>query len=132
MRRDLALMFRDFSPPSGVLDSLRRGLRPGDLGRMESLHVPAYQFYDDHAIGVVITALARAGGFVAIAFMLTYLGSAVRARSTVSGAPDSLSPPPGGVADILANTRPCWSCRKSLKPSSGMAESRISTACGRR
>lgn len=75
-----ALMFRD-APLSGVLDSLGRTLRPGDAGRLESLRVPAYEFYDARAIGVVLTALARAAGFVAIAFMLTYLGSAVRARS---------------------------------------------------
>jgi hypothetical protein len=75
-----ALMFQD-APLSGVLDSLGRTLRPGDAGRLESLRVPAYEFYDARAIGVVLTAVARAAGFVAVAFMLTYLGSAVRARS---------------------------------------------------
>lgn len=77
-----AFMFRD-APLTGVLESLGRTVEPGDVGRLESLRVPAYEFYDDRALGVIATALARAAGFVAVAFMLTYLGSAVRARSPV-------------------------------------------------
>ena len=77
-----AYTFRD-APLTGVLDSLSRTVEPGDVGRLESLRVPAYEFYNDRALGVIATSFARAAGFVAVAFMLTYLGSAVRARSTV-------------------------------------------------
>ena len=77
-----AAMFQD-APLTGVLDSLARAVQPGDVGKLESLRVPAYEFYNDRSLGVIATAFARAVGFVSVAFMLTYLGSAVRARSPV-------------------------------------------------
>jgi hypothetical protein len=77
-----AAMFQD-APLAGVLDSLARAVQPGDIGRLDSLRVSAYEFYEDRSLGVIATALARAVGFVAVAYMLTYLGSAVRARSPV-------------------------------------------------
>lgn len=75
-----AYMFQD-APLTGVLESLGRAVQPGDVGQLESLRVAAYEFYDDRALGVIATAFARAAGFLGVAFMLTYLGNAVRARS---------------------------------------------------
>ena len=42
---------------------------------------PYYEFYDDRALSVLLTALARGVGFIAVALMLAYLASAVRSRT---------------------------------------------------
>jgi hypothetical protein len=75
-----AAVFND-APASGIADSLERAGRPGGIGGLPSLRVPYFQFYDDRAGTVLLTALARGIGFVAVAFMLVYLGLAVRNRS---------------------------------------------------
>jgi hypothetical protein len=69
------------APASGLADSLARAGRPGGIGGLTSLRVPYFEFYDDRAGTVLLTALARGLGFVAVAFMLVYLGLAVRNRS---------------------------------------------------
>ena len=57
----------------------RRG--GGSVGDLPSLRTPYYEYYDERAAGVLLTAVARGIGFVAVAFMLVYLGMAVRNRS---------------------------------------------------
>jgi hypothetical protein len=74
-----ALIFRDI-PRSGVLDSFERAARPGRLGSLESLRVSLYEFYKDHAAAIIGSSVARALGFLAIGFALTYLGRATAAR----------------------------------------------------
>jgi hypothetical protein len=74
-----ALVFRDI-PRSGLVDSLERAARPGRLGEVESLRVSLYEFYDDHAAAIIGSSVARALGFLAIGFALTYLGRATAAR----------------------------------------------------
>jgi hypothetical protein len=69
------------APASGLADSLARAGRAGGIGGLPSLRVPYFEFYDDRAGTVLLTALARGIGFVAVAFMLVYLGLAVRNRS---------------------------------------------------
>jgi len=69
------------APVTGVLDSLARAGRAGGVGDLPSLRTPYYVFYDDRAGSVLLTAIARGAGFVAVAFMLTYLGLAVRSRA---------------------------------------------------
>jgi hypothetical protein len=69
------------APVSGLVDSLARAGRAGGIGGLPSLRTPYYVFYDHHASTVLLTAVARGVGFVAVAFMLTYLGLAVRNRS---------------------------------------------------
>ena len=75
-----AAVFND-APAAGLAESLERADRPGGIGDLPSLRVPYFQFYDDRAGLVLLTALARGLGFVAVAFMLVYLGLAVRNRS---------------------------------------------------
>jgi hypothetical protein len=75
-----AALFSD-APVSGLVDSLARAGRAGGVGDLPSLRTPYYEFYDDRAGIVLLTALARGLGFVAVAFMLVYLGLAVRNRS---------------------------------------------------
>ena len=69
------------APASGLAESLARAGRPGGVGDLQSLRTPYFEFYDDRSGTVLLTALARGLGFVAVAFMLVYLGLAVRNRS---------------------------------------------------
>lgn len=75
-----AALFND-APVTGFADSLARAGREGGVGSLPSLRVPYYEFYDDRAGAVLLTAIARGLGFVAVGYMLSYLGTAVRARS---------------------------------------------------
>ena len=74
-------VFKD-APVTGFVDSLSRAGREGGVGSLPSLRTKYFQFYDDKATTVLLTAIARGLGFVAIAFMLTYLGTAVRNRAS--------------------------------------------------
>jgi hypothetical protein len=76
-----AAVFKD-APSTGFADSLARAGREGGVGSLPSLRTPYFQFYDDRAAQVLLTAVGRGLGFVAIAFMLTYLGTAIRNRAT--------------------------------------------------
>jgi hypothetical protein len=75
-----AALFSD-APATGVLDSLARAGRAGGVGNLPSLRTPYYVFYDNREGSVLLTAIGRGVGFVAVAFMLTYLGLAVRSRA---------------------------------------------------
>ena len=75
-----AALFND-APVTGAVDSLARAGASGGVGDLPSLRTPYYEFYDDRAASVLLTAVARGIGFVAVAFMLVYLGLAVRNRS---------------------------------------------------
>ena len=69
------------APATGFADSLARAGQDGSVGALPSLRVPYYEFYDDRAASVLLTALARGVGFIAIGLMLAYLASAVRSRT---------------------------------------------------
>ena len=75
-----AALFND-APVTGAVDSLARAGASGGVGDLPSLRTPYYEFYDERAVSVLLTAFARGIGFVAVAFMLVYLGLAVRNRS---------------------------------------------------
>ena len=75
-----AALFND-APVTGFADSLARAGRDGGVGDLPSLRTPYFEFYDERAVTVLLTAVARGIGFVAVAFMLVYLGLAVRNRS---------------------------------------------------
>ena len=100
------------APTSGFADSLARAGREGGIGSLQSLRVPYYEFYDDRAFAVLMTAVARGLGFIAIGLMLAYLGTrgarAQRRRSATSG---STSRSPAGRS---ARSRPC--CSRSGRP----------------
>jgi hypothetical protein len=68
------------APVTGVVDSLERAGR-GGVGNLPSLRTTYYEFYDDRAAPVLLAAVGRGLGFVAVAFMLTYLGLAVGSRT---------------------------------------------------
>jgi hypothetical protein len=68
------------APESGLLDSLSRAAQPGPIGELESLRVASLEFYDDHAIAVLLSSVMVAIGFVALGWAVTYLAVATRAR----------------------------------------------------
>jgi hypothetical protein len=74
-----ALVFAD-APRAGVLDALARAARPGPAGALPSLRTPYFEYFDDRAGTVLALGVARCAGFVAIAWVLTFLASATRAR----------------------------------------------------
>jgi hypothetical protein len=94
-----ALVFRDI-PRSAFVDSLERAAQPGRLGAVESLRVGLYEFYRDHAAAIIGSSVARALGFLAIGFALTYLGRATAARRSELPRPALYLPWAGAI--ILA------------------------------
>ena len=73
------IVFSDV-PRGGLLESLERAARTGPVERLPSLRIPVYQFYDDHAAGVMGSTLLRALGLIGLGWALTYLAVATRAR----------------------------------------------------
>jgi hypothetical protein len=73
------LVFSDV-PRGGLLESLQRAARPGPVDALPSLRIPVYQFYDDHAAGVLTSTVLRALGLLGLGWALTYLAVATRAR----------------------------------------------------
>ena len=69
------------APVTGFADSLARAGREGGVGSLPSLRVAYYEFYDDRALAVLATAIARGLGFICVAIMLAYLASAIRNRT---------------------------------------------------
>jgi hypothetical protein len=74
-----ALLFAD-APRAGLLDALTRAVQPGPAGALPSLRTPYFEFFDDRAGTVLALGVVRCAGFVAIAWVLTFLASATRAR----------------------------------------------------
>ena len=72
-------IFRDV-PSAGFLESLEHAAEPGPLGRVESVRVAFFQFYEDHATTILASAVARGIGLLALGWAVTFLAVAVRAR----------------------------------------------------
>jgi hypothetical protein len=96
-----AAVFND-SPITGFADSLARAGADGSVGGLPSLRIPYYEFYEDKALAVLGTALARGAGFIAVALMLAYLASAVRSRTEAFKATWIYVAFAGGVLGALA------------------------------
>jgi hypothetical protein len=73
------IAFRDI-PRAGFLEALGHATEAGPIGRTESVRVATYQFYEDHAAAIVGSAAVRAVGLLALAWAITYLANATRAR----------------------------------------------------
>jgi hypothetical protein len=68
------------APKGAFLDSLARAAEPGRLGGAQSLRTPYFQFVSDHATPLVLANVVKGLGFVAVAWALTFLAAATRAR----------------------------------------------------
>jgi hypothetical protein len=67
-------------PRNGLLESLGRAAQDGPIGELESLRVDTFQYYDDHAAGVLLSSVVVAIGYLALGWALTYLAVATRGR----------------------------------------------------
>jgi hypothetical protein len=90
-------------PRVGLLRSLDRAAAPGPIGRLPSLRVQAYEFYDDRATGVLASSVLSALGSFALAGALTYLVVATRNRRPDLPAPILYLPAVGGIAQGLSS-----------------------------
>jgi hypothetical protein len=68
------------APTPGFLPSLDQALEPGPVGRLESVRVAAYQYFDDHALTLIGAGVVGAIGLLALAWAVTFLAAATRAR----------------------------------------------------
>jgi hypothetical protein len=73
------LALRD-APAAGWLESLGRAAEPGSIGRLDSLKVSIYQYYEDNALTLIGSGVVRALALLALAWVITFLAAATRAR----------------------------------------------------
>jgi hypothetical protein len=72
-------LFRDV-PRGSYVESLEQLTRPGPIGDRPSVRLDFFEFYDQHASAIFASNLLRALGYVALAWVLTFLAAATRAR----------------------------------------------------
>jgi hypothetical protein len=68
------------APKSGFLESLGQAAQSGPIGRLPSLQTPTYEYYHDHAFTLVGAGVVTALGTLALAWTVTFLAAATRAR----------------------------------------------------
>jgi hypothetical protein len=67
-------------PRAGFLTSLAQSLEPGPAGEQPSLLTPVFQYYVDHNATFIASTVLQAIGYLALAWLLVFLGLATRAR----------------------------------------------------
>ena len=73
------LLFQD-PPRAQLLDALERVQAPGAIGGLPSAQIALQQYLDDRAVSFVATSVAEGVGYFAVAYALTFLAAATRAR----------------------------------------------------
>jgi hypothetical protein len=68
------------SPEGSFLESLGQAAQSGPIGREGSLKVPLYEFYEDNVVTLVGTGIVRGLALLALAWTVTFLAAATRAR----------------------------------------------------
>ncbi len=74
-----ALLF-GHAPRSGLPDALSRVAQPGPVGGLPSLRTSYFQFFDDRSTALLGLGVLRFFGYLAMAWVLTFLALATRAR----------------------------------------------------
>jgi hypothetical protein len=67
-------------PRAGFLESLGRAAESGPIGREQSVRIAAYTYYDEHALTLIGAGVVGALGLLALAWAVTFLAAATRAR----------------------------------------------------
>jgi hypothetical protein len=67
-------------PRAGFLSSLAQAFKPGPVGDQPSLLTPVFQYYVDHGATFIAISVLQAIAYLALAWVLTFLGVAARAR----------------------------------------------------
>jgi hypothetical protein len=74
-----AVAFKDL-PRSGFAQSLAQTVLPGPVGSRPSLRTPEFEFYDDRALTFIGSSVVRGIALLALAWAVTFLAVATRAR----------------------------------------------------
>jgi hypothetical protein len=72
-------LFRD-APKAAFLDGLLNAVKAGPVGATESLRTPYFVYYHDHASSFVAANALKGLGYIGVAWALTFLAAATRAR----------------------------------------------------
>ena len=94
--------FRD-PPRADLLDALERLQQPGPVERQPSLQTDVAQFLDDRAMSFLLPSIAEGIGYLALAYALTFLARATRARRSQLPKPALYLPAIGGVLMALVS-----------------------------
>lgn len=73
------ILFTDL-PDSSLLESFQRAEQPGPLKNLPSLQTPAAQWLSDHQVWMLLSFFSEAIGSFALAYALTFLAAATKAR----------------------------------------------------
>jgi hypothetical protein len=73
------IVLRDV-PAAGFLESLDGASRSGPIGREPSVKVAQYEFYEDNVLTLIGSGVVRALALLALAWVITFLAAATRAR----------------------------------------------------
>jgi hypothetical protein len=68
------------APSLPLLDALQKLAQPGSVREQASAQVPYAEYLQDHAIELIASRVVTAIGYFALAYALTFLAAAVRAR----------------------------------------------------
>jgi hypothetical protein len=68
------------APKPSFLRALQVAAQPGPVGNAPSQRVAFFQYYTDHHGVLILNAIAQPIAYIAIAWLLTFLAAAVRAR----------------------------------------------------
>jgi hypothetical protein len=68
------------APSSSFLESLQRAAQPGEIGAQKSLQIPIAEYLSDHAGWLLLTFAVQGLGLFALAYALTFLAFATKAR----------------------------------------------------
>jgi hypothetical protein len=68
------------APGAGWLESLGQAAQEGPIGRQPSKKTATYEYYQDHALALIGSGVVRALALLALAWVVTFIAAAVRAR----------------------------------------------------
>jgi hypothetical protein len=68
------------APSSSFLEALQRTAQPGPVEQLKSLQIPIAQYLSDHAAILLTTFVVQGIGYFALAYALTFLAAATKAR----------------------------------------------------
>jgi hypothetical protein len=90
------------APKSYYLDALQRAAEPGRFGAAASNRTGYFQWISDHAGGLIGSNVLKALSYLALAWALTFLAVATRARRPIVARPVIYVPIVGAVLSALA------------------------------
>jgi hypothetical protein len=90
------------APSSGYLDALQRASEPGRFGAATSNRTGYFQWISDHSSGLIGSNVLKGLSFLALAWALTFLAAATRARRPIVARPVLYVPIVGAILSAIA------------------------------